>query len=104
MFERISVSRAAVLIETEQALIVDIRDANTFAQGHIEGAVRVDNENIGEYLAQADKSKPLIVCCYHGNSSQPAADVFNQQGFERSYSMDGGMCEWVLTLPVVPEK
>ncbi|MCW8878693.1 MAG: thiosulfate sulfurtransferase GlpE [Kangiellaceae bacterium] len=103
MFERISVSRAAEIIEKEEGLVVDVRDPNTFAQGHIKGAIRLDNQNLAEFLDAADKSKPLVVVCYHGNASQGAADVLNQQGFARSYSMDGGMCEWVLTKEVVVE-
>ena len=103
MFERISIAEAARLIDEEAAIVADIRDPATFSQGHIKGAVRLDNLNLAEFLATADKSKPLVVCCYHGNSSQGAADVLNQQGFERSYSMDGGMSEWVITREVVSE-
>ncbi|MGX5172674.1 thiosulfate sulfurtransferase GlpE [Aliikangiella sp. IMCC44653] len=103
MFERISVLQANQLIQQEAAIVVDIRDPNTFAQGHIKGALRIDNNNLNDFLISADKTKPLIVCCYHGNSSQPAAEVFNQQGFARSYSMDGGMSEWALTNEVVSE-
>jgi len=103
VIKRISVSEAAQLIDDEAALIVDIRDPNAFNQGHISGAVRIDNDNIQTFLQHADKSKPLVVYCYHGNSSLPAAEVFNQQGFERSYSMDGGMSEWALTNKTVSE-
>ena len=101
MFNRISISQAENLIKEEGALVVDVRDPNTYAQGHIEKASRIDNSNIHGFLAQADKSKPLVVVCYKGNASQQAAEVFNQQGFAKTYSMDGGMCEWVLTKPVV---
>lgn len=103
MFTRINVSQAAALVENSQALVVDIRDANAFASGHIEGATRVDNSNFQEYLSQADKTKPIIVVCYHGNSSQSAAELFNQQGFIKSYSLDGGMSGWSLTNEVVTE-
>jgi len=102
MFNRIDIQQAAKLIE-DDALIVDIRDHNSFAQGHIQGAVRIDNSNIQEFLQQADKSKALVVCCYHGNSSQSAAAMFDQQGFEKSYSMNGGMSEWVLTQSTVTD-
>lgn len=102
VFTHLSVNDAAAMILAEQAQVVDIRDPETFAQGHIPGAVHVNNNNFQDYLENADKTKPLIVCCYHGHASQPAADLFNQHGFGRSYSMDGGMCEWALTKQVVP--
>jgi thiosulfate sulfurtransferase len=101
MFKRISVNQAADLIENEAAVVVDIRDVNSFNQSHIQNAVRIDNTNIQQFLSATDKSKPLVVCCYHGNSSQSAAELFNQQGFEVTYSMDGGMSEWSLTKNVV---
>ncbi|WP_196138992.1 thiosulfate sulfurtransferase GlpE [Aliikangiella sp. G2MR2-5] len=100
MFTRISCKEAAELIEKQEATVVDIRDPGSFAQGHIHGATRLDNQNLAEFIANADKTKPLVVCCYHGNSSQGAADVLNQQGFAETYSMDGGMSEWVLTRQV----
>ncbi|MET1256870.1 thiosulfate sulfurtransferase GlpE [Aliikangiella maris] len=101
VFKRISVDEAATLIEEQQALVVDIRDVNTFANGHINQAIRVDNDNLRQFLDSNDKSRPLVVCCYHGNSSQSAAQMFFEQGFTQSYSMDGGMCEWVIKHPVV---
>lgn len=103
MFERISVTQAAALIEQQNAIVVDVRDPNSFSQGHIKSATRVDNNNVHEFLESADKSRPLVVVCYHGNSSQQAAAVFAQQGFTQSYSMDGGMSEWSLTQPVEAE-
>jgi len=101
MIKRISVNVAADLIENEVAIVVDIRDVNSFNQGHIDGAIRIDNSNIQEFLLSADRTKTIIVCCYHGNASQQAAEIFYQQGFEFSCSMDGGMSEWVLTRNVV---
>lgn len=74
----------------EQLTLIDIRDPQSYQAGHIEGAIHIDNGNVDDFLARADKSKALVVCCYHGNSSQSAADFFNQQGFVKAYSLDGG--------------
>ncbi len=97
MMKRISIDEAAEIINSETTLVVDIRDANSFDSGHIDGATRIDNDNVQAFLDKADKSKPIIICCYHGNSSQATAELFNQFGFARSYSMDGGMSEWIQT-------
>jgi len=45
-------------------------------------------------LIEKDKSDPVLIYCYHGNSSQPAANFFIQQGFKNVYSMDGGYNDW----------
>ncbi len=101
MFTRISVSQTWEIIQNKPVTIVDIRDEVSYSQGHIAHALRLDNANVQSFLLNADRSRPLIVCCYHGHSSQQAADMFSQNGFEHCYSMDGGMCEWVLTHDVV---
>ncbi len=93
-FKRIDIEQSITLIEEEQAVIIDIRDHVSFQSGHIDNAVHIHNENVHTFIQSADKSIPLIVCCYHGNMSQGAADFFGKQGFEKSYSLDGGYTEW----------
>lgn len=95
-FKCISVSEARELIEARAAQIVDIRDARSYQAGHIDGAERIDNSNIEGYLARADVSRPLIVCCYHGNTSKGAAAYFASKGFIEAYSLDGGYEAWRL--------
>ena len=93
-FTRIDATEAQRLISEETAQIVDIRDRNSFEQGHIQDATHLDNETVQSYVNSADKTKPLIVCCYHGNMSQGAAEYFNNMGFDRTYSLDGGYSNW----------
>ena len=96
MIKQVSTIEAAKLIEEHNALVVDIRDQNSFEQGHIANAVRIDNDNFQEYVESQDKTLPLIVCCYHGNSSQAATGVFNSHGFD-AHSLQGGMSSWMLS-------
>ncbi|WP_076542053.1 thiosulfate sulfurtransferase GlpE [Shewanella sp. UCD-KL21] len=74
--------------------IVDIRDAASFAAGHIKNSVHLTNENISHFMADADMDKPLVVVCYHGVSSQGAAGYLIEQGFDDVYSLDGGYTAW----------
>ncbi len=99
MIKQVSVVEAAKLIDDHKALVVDIRDQNSFEQGHIASAVRVDNDNFQEYVESQNKELPLIVCCYHGNSSQAVTGVFNSYGFN-AHSLQGGMSSWALSNPV----
>ena len=93
-FECIDISQAKSLIEESSALVIDIRDPASYEAGHIDKAVHIDNTNVQTFVDDNDKSLPLIVCCYHGNMSKGAADFFCQQGFDQSYSLDGGYSEW----------
>lgn len=100
MFKRISCTEANQLIIDQQAQVIDIRDEQSFLVGHIPGATAINQQNLQMYTDSADLNKPLLVCCYHGNSSQPAADFFNnEKGFVDVYSIDGGFEAWKLDFP-----
>ena len=94
-YKRISIEKAQELI-SDQATIIDVRDQQSYSMGHIENAVHVSDENIQQFIDGTDKSKPLIIYCYRGNSSQDAADYLSEEGFTNVYSMDGGFDEWSL--------
>ncbi|MDB6063346.1 MAG: thiosulfate sulfurtransferase [Verrucomicrobiaceae bacterium] len=98
-FKHLSAENAQTLLQQGAALI-DIRDEASFAQGHIQGALRLDNSNVGTFIDSANKDTALIVCCYHGISSQSAAQFFSEQGFAEVYSLDGGFEECKNLLPV----
>jgi len=97
-FERIGPEPALQLLE-QGAAVVDIRDPQSYAHGHIIGARHLDNSSLPAFVASADREQPLIVCCYHGNSSQPAAAYFADLGFSRVFSLDGGYELWRAQYP-----
>lgn len=99
-FKRIDIQQARALLDAadENGLqIVDIRDEQSYANGHISSALHLDNSGVQPFIENADPSKPLLVYCYHGNMSQSAAAYFGEQGFEQAYSMDGGFTDWETT-------
>ena len=93
-FKRISIEEAQTLIKTQEVTLLDVRDPGSFAAGNIETSIHLSNENVQDVAASASKDKPLIIYCYHGNSSQGAADYFSSLGFQQCYSVDGGFEEW----------
>ncbi len=93
-FEQIDIQQAHRMISANQATVIDIRDEDSYKESHIDGAVLVNDRNIGEFLSKADRNRPVICYCYHGISSQSAAAFFKGQGFEAVYSMIGGFEEW----------
>jgi len=93
-FQHLSVSDLKSMLETQTVSIVDIRDQQSFMTGHIENAIHLHQENMDEVLLTLDMDKPLVVCCYHGNSSQGAADFLNDKGFDATYSLAGGYVAW----------
>ncbi|NQD92884.1 thiosulfate sulfurtransferase GlpE [Pseudomonas sp. CrR25] len=97
-FKRIPPEQAQTLRE-QGAVVVDIRDPQSFALGHIAGSQHLDNYSLADFIAKADLDQPLIVACYHGNSSQSAAAYLVGQGFSEVYSLDGGFELWRTSFP-----
>ncbi|MHA6495508.1 thiosulfate sulfurtransferase GlpE [Pseudomonas borbori] len=102
-FKRI-VPLQAQTLRAQGAVVVDIRDAQSFANGHISGSLHLDNHSLHDFIRQADLDQPLIVACYHGNSSQSAAAYLVGQGFADVYSLDGGFELWRATYPTETEQ
>lgn len=98
-FECINIAEAKTLLEENDVRIADIRDAMSFNENHMKDAVNVNNENLPEFLQNTPKEAPLIVCCYHGNSSKQAAQFFAEQGYTRVFSLDGGFEMWKVAVP-----
>lgn len=97
-FECINVLQAQEHLE-QGALLVDIRDAQSFAMGHAAGAQHLSNDNLADFIAQAQAEVPVLVMCYHGNSSKGAAQFLLGQGFSAAYSIDGGFDAWRAAFP-----
>ncbi|RTE66792.1 thiosulfate sulfurtransferase GlpE [Amphritea opalescens] len=102
-FECIDIPRAETLI-AEGAVVVDIRDPQSYQQKHIKNAIHLNNETLHDFIQSADMDDPVIVCCYHGFSSQSAAGFLLQQGFDQVYSLDGGFELWQASRPDLCDK
>lgn len=102
-FTRISAEESQQLIR-QGAVVLDIRDAESFRQGHIPGALHLDNHSAAGIIQQADPDTPTLVVCYHGHASQSAAAFLNSQDFSQVYSMDGGFSQWSLLFPEQVER
>ena len=94
----IDVTDALAIMENE-ATIVDIRDAASYETSHMVNAISLSNDNVQDFINNADKNKPVIVCCYHGNSSKGAAEYLAAQGFQEVYSLNGGFSQWSAMFP-----
>ena len=94
-YQRISIEDAKALIKDKDITLIDIRDFNSFSSGHIQKAIHIEDLNIENFIQEKDKNKPILIYCYHGNSSQTAASFFDQRGFNSVFSMDEGYEGWL---------
>jgi thiosulfate sulfurtransferase len=93
-FKRISPEDYRLLACSQSITLLDIRDPQSFAQGHIDDAIHIEEINVETFVEEQPKQKPLVICCYHGISSQSAAAYFAEKGFTEVYSLDGGYAGW----------
>jgi len=87
---------ATILINRDNALVVDLRPVADFEKGHIAGAKNVvmsqfDPEN--KQLAPA-RSLPVVLVCNTGMIASGAARRLKKAGFEKVYVLDGGIGGW----------
>jgi rhodanese-related sulfurtransferase len=65
------------------ALIVDVRSAGEFAQGHIKGALNIPLDDIRNKVAELKgKNKVIITCCRSGARSGSARSILTDAGLE----------------------
>lgn len=102
-FQILSSEEVSNKIQQNNLMIVDIRDPQTFARGHLPHAQLLNNENLENFLSTTDKQQPLLVCCYHGISSQQAAQFLADKGFAEVYSLSGGFVAWQEAYPQLVE-
>lgn len=93
-FKLIDIKTTLTMLEQSQAVLVDIRDAQSFSAGHAPGAVHLTNQTIADFMNRVEFEQPILVMCYHGVSSQGAAEYLANQGYEDVSSIEGGFSAW----------
>lgn len=88
----------AELLGAGTVIVVDVRDGDEWAAGHIRGAIHAPLDSLDP--ATVDASKPVIAVCRSGNRSAKATEMLRAGGLT-VHNMTGGMKAWAQTgLPV----
>jgi len=92
----INTLQATQLMNREDALVIDVRDAAEYAKGHILGAKSVPFADLARRAddLQKHKAKAVIVHCENGNRAGNAAGTLRQHGFSRVHTLAGGFAAW----------
>ncbi len=92
------------LAGTPAPLVIDVRTADEFAGGHIEGAINLPLEEFAANLSQlpADKGAPIVILCQSGHRGALIMMYLRMIGYTNVRNLAGGMNAWVAAeLPVV---
>jgi rhodanese-related sulfurtransferase len=91
-----SPAEATLLINRQDALLLDVRDAAAFGAGHV---INAKNIPLAQLEARAGdlakfKDKPVICHCENGSQAGAALAVLKKQGFNNLFNLRGGYAAW----------
>lgn len=101
-WQYVSAADAVAAVGNADIQIVDVRDAETFGQGSLEGAVRAGAKDVADPAVQTevyelaktlDPEKDVYFLCYSGNNcAKSAISVFKDAGFslDKLFIIEGG--------------
>ena len=95
-FENADVKAFSELIEDSSVVLLDVRTASEFAEGHIEGAINID-QGQSDFMEKAKAALPMdkkiAVYCRSGRRSANAAGKLGAEGY-RCVNLKGGIVAW----------
>ena len=100
----VSPQQAITMVNSQQGLFLDIRDAGDYKAGHIVDAMHLPAAKLETRIGELEKhkNKPIVLVCKMGQQASAAGKTLKANGFEHVYKMTGGMMEWGnLQLPTI---
>ncbi len=75
-------------------LILDTRDPASYAKGHLDDAHPISDALLRQLMMSRQRERPIMVYCYHGNSSRDICRFIAGFGYSRVYNLVGGWQAW----------
>jgi rhodanese-related sulfurtransferase len=97
-------SDAITLINRSHAVVLDVRNANEFAEGHIAEAKNISLDDLPNRLKELNKykNKAILVNCQKGARGAKACAILKAAEFTEVHHLEGGLDAWLsASLPVV---
>lgn len=102
--KELSPQEATMLINRQDAMLLDIRPVAEFNKGHILGSRQLKSEQITKAdfsSLEKNKDKPIIVVCAMGMTAKRTAAQMLKAGFSQVSVLKGGLNAWTgASLPV----
>ena len=95
-YQQISQEEAKEMMDTQDVIILDVRELDEYDSGHIPGAVllpvgTIDEETAAEVIPERDST--VLVYCRSGNRSKTASSALAELGYTNIYEF-GGINTW----------
>lgn len=95
-FENADVQGFAELVKDTNVVVLDVRTADEFAEGHIERAVNIDykkDDFMDKAKAALPTGKTIAIYCRSGRRSANAASMLAPEGYVL-VNLKGGIIDW----------
>lgn len=95
-YQQITQEKAKIMMDTQEVIVLDVREQEEFDAGHIPGAVLLPLGTISEDTAAAvipDLNSAVLVYCRSGNRSKTASNALAALGYTNIYEF-GGINTW----------
>ena len=95
-YEQITQETAKEMMDTQEVIILDVREQDEYDSGHIHGAVllpvgTIDENTAAEVIPETDST--VLVYCRSGNRSKTASETLVGLGYTNIYEF-GGINTW----------
>ena len=95
-YENVDVNGFAELVADSNVVVLDVRTASEFAEGHIEGAINLDQAQ-SDFMEKAQAALPvekkIAIYCRSGRRSANAAGRLADVGY-KCVNLKGGIIAW----------
>ena len=90
----VTVDELAEKLKQGKQVLIDVREPNEFAAGHVKGAVNVPLGQLADRLGEFDPGVETYVICQSGHRSATGAKLLTKAGFAHVRSVKGGTAAW----------
>src|SRR5438093_281234 len=77
-----------------EAVVLDVREPDEYAHGHVPGAINVPQAELASRLDEIPRDRPVLAICQRGSRSYRAAQFLKQLGYRDVVSVAGGTGTW----------
>ena len=94
--QNVDASKFKKLIESEDAILLDVRTPDEYSRGHIKNStsINIADPEFASKISMLQKNKTILIYCGSGGRSLSAANYMSQNGFKNIYNLQHGMMEW----------
>ncbi len=100
----LSAAEATQLINRRNAVVVDLRPAADYTNGHLPSARHLEFSELQAKIGQIAKNKasPVLLVCQNGMQSNKASRIVKEAGYTEVHVLQGGLNAWQQAgMPVV---